>query len=127
MTEFLMARSATTIPDLGYLIRKITGIGIGSASEFINELSKFINIFSTIYCICAVLVLCYFGYCAFRTILAIQGFLGDAAVGAVLGLTIAVSNRQFCSLCQLKTIAISELKPMQRTKILLSYQLLSRI
>ncbi len=98
MTEFLMARSATIIPDLGYLIRKLTGSGIGSASEFINELSKFINIFSTIYCICAVLVLCYFGYCAFRTILAIQGFVGGAAVGAVLGLAIAVTNRQFDSI-----------------------------
>lgn len=98
MTEFLMARSATIIPDLGSLIRKLTGSGIGSASEFINELSKFINIFSTIYCICAVLVLCYFGYCAFRTILAIQGFVGGAAVGAVLGLAIAVTNRQFDSI-----------------------------
>lgn len=98
MTEFLMARSATIIPDLGSLIRKLTGSGIGSASEFINELSKFINIFSTIYCICAVLVLCYFGYCAFRTILAIQGFIGGAGVGAVLGLVIAIKNGEFESI-----------------------------
>lgn len=99
MTELLMARSATTLPDIGKIVESLTGSSFsGSALEFIDGLSSFIGVFSGIYSFLAVLILCYFGYCAFRTILAIQGFIGGAGVGAVLGLVIAIKNGEFESI-----------------------------
>lgn len=99
MTELLMARSATTLPDIGKIVESLTGSSFsGSALEFIDGLSSFIGVFSGIYSFLAVLILCYFGYCAFRTILAIQGFISGAGVGAVLGLVIAIKNGEFESI-----------------------------
>lgn len=69
-----------------------------SASYFLEGFSGFLGFFSIVYTICTVLLLCYFGYCIFRTILAIHGFIAGAASGAVLGLVIAFSNSEYNSL-----------------------------
>lgn len=58
MTELLMARSATTLPDIGKIVESLTGSSFsGSALEFIDGLSSFIGVFSGIYSFFAVLIL----------------------------------------------------------------------
>ncbi|MCI5669058.1 MAG: zinc ribbon domain-containing protein [Oscillospiraceae bacterium] len=60
------------------------------ASDFIDGFGSFLNVFSIIYSICSVIILCYFGYAAFRTLLAIQGFIGGAAIGSIIGLAMGI-------------------------------------
>lgn len=65
---------------------------LGKAGSAIKGFGEFLNVFSVIYSILAVIILCYFGYVAFRTILTIQGFIGGALVGALIGFGMGLSS-----------------------------------
>ncbi|MDY4588425.1 MAG: zinc ribbon domain-containing protein [Oscillospiraceae bacterium] len=65
---------------------------LGKAGSAIKGFGEFLNVFSVIYSILSVIILCYFGYVAFRTILTIQGFIGGALVGALIGFGMGLSS-----------------------------------
>lgn len=102
MTELLLAQASSPLPNMSRIIRGIVGGSFsllpGSAAEFINGLGGFIGVLSVIYSIFSVLILCYFGYCAFKIVLSIQGFIGGAAVGALIGIVMAVRSMTFDSI-----------------------------
>lgn len=101
MTDLLMA-SLSSNSGVNKILNGIMGNNLSNltsqASDFMEGFLGFLGGFAVLYAICSVVVLCYFGYCAFRTILAINGFVSGAALGAVIGLVIATKNMEFDSI-----------------------------